>query len=434
MNVISNILVALICASSTLFGGNYTIATTQNLTPKMAGEVYQLSAEILNVIEPGDTLQVVSASGMPSKKASIEKKEYGNDRMRESAVKPFFFQLGGFLQSAVTQSKNATITGHVDTPRLMRSLQKSKDEQILIIYGSTLWTGDDANSFLDDRYPEDPRKRLRRPSHGSITADKFLSIYSMQEEEKIDGLRVYWVNPMGDTQTDSDAYLREVENYWALTVESIGGKMASIQTDPAQVAAMIGTGAFDPLSPKVDPNEAAVAMLTVEDLTPNHVVVRRQALPAFTKLWLVDCSGSNSDALETIARRMTEYRNHQGEYFGLILFDTGNAALYSENANALEIAKAFRQVPRISGMDEEGSFAAGLKIAVSEILARGSKNVDIQIVSDVAPQSKAGVRPEDHYATLLQALLQENHKLTFVRCKKRVDTSWVPKGVDITSL
>ncbi len=421
---------ATVCAS--LSAGTFILGSTSDVDPSMASMVHGVGMGIYDRAELGSSIKVMEATTRPDLKFGVVKKDYPNEMTALKARKDFEDSLVQFLGLALRANRGREADGALDGPRFVRELRNhigDDDEVVVAIVGNVLWKGDPEYSFVDEE-ESDPDFRLRRPSHASIVASKFLSPFSMEGVPDMPGCRVVWLDPTGDKETGDDAFKSEVANFWSCMFGEVSMEMAPVQSSVSTAVAMaIGEG-LEVLSPALRASETEVKMLTLAQMRPDYEP--RKKSPGFSDVWLADLSGSQSKVREAMARRLADARGVAGEYHGLFVFESGGGGLYSENADVLEIAAAFRQAEPNGGADTPGAFSATLKNLRDELRERRRRESRVWILSDVPPSPDDSVPDSERYPAVLADLLSDGHEVTFLRTNRSLDAkAFLPRELKI---
>lgn len=422
---------------------NLVIALSPDIDTELAEQSYVVAMHIMDNAPVGSHLLWMSGAGTPGTITEFTKQDYPNRRVKARLENPHRSRIAQFLKKSA-EAQNPESLAALDLPVIIRAIEgRLRGRTRLVLLGTPVWmSSSDAAFVLPGQ--EDVMLRFRLPSVGHLSSDLLLSPFGgATPKELLSGVDVLWWNPM-PTACGPVSFRRQLECFWATYVSGFGASLAPIQEDRSAFFGSVFSSEIDTVASEYGKGSADVTMVTLGDLVAEaqsqsvvstRKVVRR-SLPAFTQLWLVDCSGSQASALETIARRISEERVASGEYFGLILFDSGKALFYSENKSPTEVAMAFRQAPNLGGMDHRGSFGAGLRVVKDLIQQRPSRGgVTVKIVSDVEPEIEATRPVEARYPALLRGILDAGHRIELIRCDKKLDTStFLPSEVQVSDL
>ncbi len=447
MKNLTNLIAALLTLQTSLStdtqAQDYVVALSPNVNKTLAQEFYLVATRVIEKAPPETKLRFISGGTSPSVITELTKQTFPNQRVEQRHNAIHQAKIAQFLKNAVTKQAPSSELATLDLPMIIQALTGHiKGPTRLALLGSPIWMSAQEHSFINPN-ESNPNRRFRAPSVGHLNSDLLLTPFGVPSNAgTLAELKVIWWNPVAK-QSGPLSYRKLIESWWVRYLSGLEIAMTSIQEDKLPFLQNFYSTSLIELTPSYEKGGSEVTIVTLEELIKDaqeqalhtsRILVRKQ-LQAFSIIWLVDCSGSQASALETIARRISEERGISNQYMGLILFDSGKAALYSESANALEIASAFRQAPSLGGMDLRGSFGAGLKISQELITQRQSRHVTLRIVSDVAPALEENRPIALQYPTLLEQLINSGHRIEFVRCDKSLDTStFLPAGTQVSDL
>jgi len=428
------IIVSLLIATShiSLFSKTIILGTSTDIDPTFAQDIYMVGMGTYDRAEAGTVIKLITATHKPILEKEFKKEAYPN-RMREQAArKSFESSFIRILGSAIQANKDKVATAFIDTPRLIRELRNHTadgDDTVVVVLGNTVWTGNADHSFIDHNQSV-LEHRFRRPSHGSIVADKFLSPFSMEGIPQIKNTRAVWFNPVTSDEFGNDAYHAEVTNFWNCMFNALSITMSPVQSNASTTLDLIFAENADVLRPVLNTSEEGIRMISVAEMTPEQTFYSNA--PAFTHVWVADLSPSQSRARESMARHLADSRGIKGEYHGLFVFESDGGVLYSENADVLELAAAFRQVKPKGGADSPDSFSETLKRVRDELRKRRSQQSVIHILSDVAPRSASPDTASKEYLKAIKDMISDGHSITFIRTNPRLDVrAFLPKDTNV---
>jgi hypothetical protein len=237
---------------------SYVVVMPANLSPSFAEIAEGFVADVVNRLQPGDTLAAFDAShlsliGMQTAPDDLA----ADDAYARARV---FGELEGRINDIIDEADKTAAENDLDIPVALREvglnlLPKLPDkEPHILLLGSVIWASRDANWSFRETLPSDGFFLKPIGSFNVLGQETILSgaLVSICYTDKIDGFT-------------SEGFRRETLNYWGKSIVGRGGHV----------------GGFQPFAPDC----AARLFSSVEDQTP-YVIDRHAGVYLMKRHWV----------------------------------------------------------------------------------------------------------------------------------------------------
>jgi hypothetical protein len=187
--------------------------------------------------------------------------------------------------------------------------------------------------------------------------------------------------------------------------------------------------------------EVDQAIVTAKDPSAISNEFLPPAKRSLSSLWICDTSLSNRAAMQKTGNRIAALTQQPNLNYALICFGRkpGSDALLNAYIQCIDddpqvMAQNFWNAPE-GGMDIPGGLYSALRVARDHLRSVRSEPCEITVMSDVSPKEIPGASESLSYKAMVNDLIQDGHRLIFVKSTKDQNTDWIePNTFEIREL